>query len=103
MVIIEADGSVTFALFMPDATRIELVGTFGGWHEVRQSMSPDETGWWRLTLDAGAGEHLFRYLVDDRIWLHDERAHGSALCRDGVIRSRLWIPPADQEPDSLAA
>jgi 1,4-alpha-glucan branching enzyme len=103
MVILESDGSVTFALFMPDATTVSLVGMLGGWHEVHEAMCNDGKGWWRLTLDVGSGEHLFRYLVDDRIWLQDEQAHGSALCRDGLIRSRLWVPPADEEPGSMAA
>jgi 1,4-alpha-glucan branching enzyme len=103
MVIVESNGTATFALLMPDATTMHLVGTLGAWHEVREEMARDERGWWRVTMQIGSGEHLFRYLMDDRIWLHDEQAHGSALCGDGLIRSRLWIPPADDEPDSLAA
>ena len=103
MVSIEADGSVEFSLRWPEARRVELVGTFEGWHECRAPMQRQDDGTWRLTLDPGPGVHVFRYLVDDRRWVLDQRAHGTCVGADGCRRSRLYRPSRRHDPGSRAA
>lgn len=109
MVVIEADGRITFTIRRPDASSVTLVGAFGGWDEQYVPMErvtcveEGSDGLWRVQIDPGRGEYLFRYLVDDRQWVLDEEAHGICRTTDGRMKSRVWRPPHTREPDALAA
>jgi 1,4-alpha-glucan branching enzyme len=103
MVWIEHDGTVIFSVRIPEAVSVELVGAFDGWHEQRILMQRDDDGLWRLKLTLGAGEHLFRYLVDGSYWILDATAHGTRTTVGGIEMSRIWVPPAAISPDSIAA
>ncbi|MCL4210341.1 MAG: hypothetical protein HRU76_06500 [Phycisphaeraceae bacterium] len=103
MVRIESSGDVTFELHDPGARQVLLVGAFDSWHEQRLPMRRDERGTWRLTVQAGPGCHLFRYLIDGRRWRLDEAAHGVHRTADGQVKSRCWRPPLTQDPDAIAA
>ncbi len=103
MVSIEMDGRITFTIHRPEARKVELVGAFDGWHEQRIAMRPAGDGWWRVEIDPGPGEYLFRYLMDGKHWLLDESAHGDFLAGDGSEKSRVWRPPLRLDPDTLAA
>ena len=103
MVVIEADGRISFTIRRPDAESVTLVGAFEGWAEQHLPMQRDADGLWRLQISPGPGEYLFRYLIDDRRWVLDEQAHGMCRSIDGRLKSRLWRPPLTQEPDALAA
>jgi len=103
MISIEQDGTVTFNIRLPGATKIEVVGMFDGWHEQCIPMLSDDEGRWRLTLRLGAGEHLYRYLIDGSHWILDATAHGTRMRSDGVEMSRVWVPPATISSDAIAA
>ncbi len=103
MITIKADGTLVFTIHLPQARRVDLVGTFDGWHESRRSMLREYDGTWELAVDPGPGEYLFRYLVDDETWLLDSTAHGTCMTKKGSEMSRVWLPPLGQDPDSLAA
>lgn len=103
MVHIEADGRLILAIDLPGAAKVEVVGTFTGWHEQRLPMSIDKNGRWCLELTPATGEVLFRYLVDDAYWLLDGTAHGTRTTATGEEMSRVWMPPTRIEPDSIAA
>lgn len=97
------DGSVHFRVRFPDATTVQLVGAFEGWHERHYPMQRDSDGLWTMTLDIGPGEYLFRYVVDESSWHLDDAAHGEVKTPDGHLKSRLYRPPLRLEPDGLAA
>lgn len=103
MVQFDVDGAVTFQIHRPKARSVVLVGAFDGWHQQRLPMWRDAAGLWRVTLKLGAGEYLFRYLIDDREWAIDEDAHGVVRTAPGRLMSRCWRPPASLDPDALAA
>ena len=103
MVTIEGDGTVVFSLFAPQAAEVELVGAFDGWFEQALSMQRDSDGMWSVQLTLPGGTYLFRYRVDGEIWHLDDAAHGECTAGDGARKSRVWIPPARQDPDALAA
>lgn len=103
MIAMEHDGTVTFSVRLPGAACVELVGTFDGWHEQRIPMQSDANGRWHITLQLGAGEHLYRYLIDEGYWILDAVSHGTRTTADGIEMSRVWVPPAVISPDSLAA
>ena len=97
------DGRLLFTVHAPDATQVDLVGAFHGWHEQQFPMERGEDGTWRLELDVGPGEYLFRYLLDGRQWVLDEEAHGVHRCTSGRKKSRAYRPPLRIEPDTIAA
>jgi len=94
---------VMFEVDRPDAARVHLVGAFAGWHEQLIPMTRSTAGVWRAELRLGAGEYLFRYLVDGVEWVIDPDAHGIRPDSEGVLWSRLWRPPASMDPDAIAA
>ena len=103
MVTIELDGRITLTIDAPDAECVDVVGAFDGWTEQRLPMTREADGRWRLVLDPRPGEYVFRYQIDEMIWAIDAEAHGTVVGDDGVKRSRFWRPPAEQDPDAIAA
>ncbi len=103
MLDIDANGTLTFSVCIPGAHRVDVVGVFSGWHEQRFPMQRVDGDCWRLELTPGPGEHQFRYLVNEEIWLLDASAHGTRINAEGIDVSRVWMPPATISPDSIAA
>jgi len=103
MLTLDADGSLVLTVSLPGAQRVEVVGTFHGYHEQSFAMTEREGGLWELRLQPAPGEHLFRYLIDGTVWLLDGAAHGSRQSARGYEMSRVWIPPRSQDPDAIAA
>lgn len=103
MVSVESDGRLILSIELPGAMKVEVVGTFTGWHEQRLPMVAGKDGRWRLEVTPATGEVLFRYLVDGAYWLLDASAHGTRTSARGQEMSRVWIPPTRIEPDSIAA
>lgn len=103
MVTIEGDGTVVFSLFAPQADEVELIGAFDGWFEQILPMQRAADGVWSVHLNLPGGTYLFRYRVDGDVWQLDDAAHGECTAGDGARKSRVWIPPARQDPDALAA
>lgn len=95
MVSVESGGRLLFAVHAPEAASVLVVGAFTGWHEQRIPLAPYPDGWWRAEIDPGPGEYLFRYLVDGSEWALDPGAHGSRVTVNGMVKSRVWCPPAD--------
>lgn len=89
--------TLEFRVFMPDASSVELVGSFTGWRERAIPMKRSEDGWWTATLDVEAGDHEFQYLVDGHHWLADYAAGGLRMNKYGTWVSLLHVP-LDEEP-----
>lgn len=83
------DGTVTFRVYLPHATTVELLGDFTDWRRAPISLRREHPGWWSATLAVAPGEHLFCYLVDASIWLADYAAHGVRQNQFGGWVSRL--------------
>jgi 1,4-alpha-glucan branching enzyme len=87
------DGNCRFRVYLPHATRVELVGDFTNWRDQRLAMNREHPGWWDITVNVEPGEHQFCYLVDGAIWLADYAAHGVKLNGYGGWISRLHVAP----------
>ncbi len=77
---------VTFKLpteLVGDASAVQVLGDFNSWDPQATALERRKSGHFSTTesLDGGR-EYRFRYLVDGRTWLTDERA-------DGVVRNRF--------------
>ncbi|TVQ54896.1 MAG: hypothetical protein EA377_04585 [Phycisphaerales bacterium] len=103
MLEIDDGGVLTFLICIPGARRVDVVGVFSGWHEQRFPMERVNDECWRLSLRPGPGEHQFRYLVNEEIWLLDATSHGTRTNAEGIEVCRVWMPPAQITPDSIAA
>jgi len=103
MVSIDDIGMLTFTLRSPGAERVELIGTFSGWHEESWPMERGSDGTFVVTLDPGPGEFFFRYRIDGVHWRIDDAAHGLVEGADGILRSRVWRPPTSFIVDPQAA
>jgi 1,4-alpha-glucan branching enzyme len=98
MVISENGTSHTFRVYLPEAARVELVGTFTSWRAGAVKMTREDTGWWSATLDIRDGEHDFSYLVDGSTWLADYAASGVKRNGFGGWVSQLHVGEA-KRPD----
>lgn len=93
MIVLEPDGQVTFKVFLPHASTVELVGDFTDWQRRRFTLKRVYPGWWTATIPVPAGEHRFGYLVDGAIQIVDYGAHGVSLDGDRWV-SRLLVGTA---------
>lgn len=92
--------AVRFRVYMPEASRVDVVGTFTDWRERAVAMTRDGEGWWSAELTLDTGDHEFQYLVDGLHWLADYAAGGLRMNRYGTWVSLLHVPM--DEAESLA-
>ncbi|MDY6881424.1 MAG: glycogen-binding domain-containing protein [Desulfatiglans sp.] len=59
-----------FVLFEPDATSVEITGSFTGWSRI--PMAPaGNSGYWQVTLELPQADHRYAYILDGRKRIHD--------------------------------
>jgi 1,4-alpha-glucan branching enzyme len=97
MIGVELSGTVTFRVFLPHASRVQVVGTFTDWRRAPLDLKREHPGWWSGALSVAGGDHQFCYLVDDSVWLADYAAHGVVLDPGGHWLSRLRVPGQGHE------
>lgn len=67
--------TVHFELHAPDASQVELVGTFTDWQVGRIHLAgPDASGHWTVNVNLSAGRHEYSFLVDGQLWMTDPDA-----------------------------
>lgn len=55
-----------------EAKKISLVGEFNGWNpEEAIALKKQKDGSFKTSLELGAGEYQFRYILDDAKWEND--------------------------------
>lgn len=86
------EGIARFRIHVPGASRVELLGTFTGWHDGPIDLDRMGDGWFEVDLEIEPGDHEFQYLIDSRTWLADYAAGGVRLNRFGTWVSLLHIP-----------
>lgn len=82
---------VQFRLEAPEASRVELAGSFTGWrpeHELRE-VAP---GVWTALVPLDPGVHDYTFVVDGEQWVVDPYAP-SVPDSFGGENSRLFLPP----------
>lgn len=71
----QADGTIEFRFFRPEARTVNLSGDFNAWHETCMPMERRGGGWWTYRLWLAPGVYQFRYIADG-VWLPDYAAFG---------------------------
>ena len=64
------EGGIRFTYYDPDAGSVHLAGSFNGWNATATPMVRDDEGYWRVTMDLGAGKHEYKFVVDGA-WITD--------------------------------
>ncbi|MEC9374252.1 MAG: glycogen-binding domain-containing protein [Planctomycetota bacterium] len=90
MVHFHENGEVEFAVYLPNARRVRIAGTFSDW-QPGEDLVAGEDGWWRLRMRPPLGDQEFQYFVDDEVWLPDYAAGGVRLNRWGTWVSLLTM------------
>jgi len=98
MVIQDSESTHTFRVYLPEATSVELVGTFTAWRACAIRMTRESTGWWSASTQVPPGEHDFSYLVNGASWVADYAASGVRRNAFGGWVSQLYV----SEPAGLA-
>ena len=89
-----SDGKTALWVFAPDASWIEVVGSFTGWGRSPIKMERLGDGWFRAELDLGPGEHEFHYRINGRDTLADYAADGVRMNLFGSWVSHVRVPRA---------
>jgi len=92
VVTIERDGKANFRCFNPDASSIEILGSFTGWRDRPIRMTKTTDGWWHADVELASGDHEFQYLVNSQEWLADYAAGGLRMNKFGSWVSLLSVP-----------
>lgn len=61
---------VKFALFAPEAQKVQIAGNFTCWIPQRMYKSKKDPGVWTLTVPLDAGSYSYKFIVDGE-WMHD--------------------------------
>jgi hypothetical protein len=59
-----------FVIYKPDASKVEITGSFTGWEKVPMHEAGD-SGYWEVTLELPRGVHRFTYILDGSISFAD--------------------------------
>jgi hypothetical protein len=54
-----------FVLYRPDASRVEIAGSFSEWQRIPLGKI-GTTGYWEVTIALPTGEHRFTYIIEGR-------------------------------------
>lgn len=54
-----------FVIYEPDASRVEIAGSFTDWKRIPLDKTGD-SGYWELTMTLPEGEHHFSYILEGR-------------------------------------
>jgi len=65
-----ATASHRFVIYKPDASQVEIAGSFTGWRKVPLERK-GSSGYWEITMKIPEGEHRFTYVLDDRAGFAD--------------------------------
>ena len=85
------NNKIRFAIYMPQAKRITVAGTFNNWNMWQDFLRKSSNGLWVLEKDLPPGEYLYRFYVDDH-WRLDLYNPDTRLDHTGQMSSRLVIP-----------
>jgi hypothetical protein len=65
---------VLFTLDMPNASNVELIGSFNQWaHEGYRMYRDDQRGVWKLSVPLGSGRYEYAFLVDGEMVVPDPK------------------------------
>jgi enterochelin esterase-like enzyme len=87
----------TFELRAPDAQVVYLAGEMSEWDKGKRPMRRDADGLWRLTVDLGPGEWLYKFIVDGR-WIADPESPDHDADGQGGQHSFLFVGSGDWNP-----
>lgn len=62
----------TFEYFAPQASKVEIAGTFNRWNSSVSPLKKDSKGNWSLKIELAPGRYEYRYWVDEN-WQNDQR------------------------------
>jgi thioredoxin-related protein len=82
--------SVTFILFDPTATSIELAGSFNDWQRLQMYRNPSEPGMWGVRYTLPPGEYTYKYIVDNK-WMPDPENYTPSDDGAGNVNSGFTI------------
>ncbi len=88
---IAAPHEVDFSIVMPEADRVDLVGSFNDETISDSSRMSNENGIWRKTLSLEEGTYTYHFKVEEK-WLLDWKSSGETRKKRGRSSSILVVP-----------
>jgi len=90
----------TFELNAPDAHDVYLAGEMTQWGKGKLAMRREGDGMWRVTVDLGKGQWLYKYIVDGK-WIADPASPDHDADGQGGQHSFVFVGSGDwqQRPE----
>jgi enterochelin esterase-like enzyme len=85
-----------FELNAPGAHNVYLAGEMTQWDKGKVPMRRETDGKWRVTVDLGRGEWLYKFIVDDK-WIADPESPAHDADGQGGQHSFLFVGAGDWE------
>lgn len=79
-----------FVIYKPGITSAEISGSFTGWRKVPLRPAATE-GYWEVTLELGAGEHRYVFILDDSTLFPDPAVPSQETDDFGANNSILLV------------
>jgi enterochelin esterase-like enzyme len=86
----------TFELYAPDAHSVYLAGEMTQWEKGKLPMRLETAGKWRVSVDLGNGEWLYKFIVDGK-WIADPASPAHDADGQGGQHSFLFVGAGDWE------
>lgn len=89
----------TFELTLSRAVKsVGVAGTFNGWNNRSMLMKSDDAGTtWKLTTEIPVGRHLYKFVVNESLWILDPKATKQVDDGLGNTNSLLLLLPSGFE------
>ena len=90
-------GGTTFRVWAPNATSVNVAGSFNGWSMTSKPLGGEPDGWWSCDVSVAGAGNEYKYVIDGSLWKVDPRAKDVvSSVGNGVIRNNSdnysWTP-----------
>lgn len=79
-------GKVRFDIYAPNASNVELVGSFNSWMPGEHIMKKERDGFWKTSVNLCSGKYEYKFIVDNK-WEIDPNNSLTSIMDNGTINS----------------
>ena len=67
-------GGTTFRVWAPNATSVNVAGSFNGWDTTTKPLGSEADGWWSRDVSGAGASQEYKYVINGSLWKADPRA-----------------------------
>lgn len=93
-------GGTTFRTWAPNASSVNVAGSFNGWSMTSKPLSHEGDGWWSRDVTGASASQEYKFVINSSLWKIDPRANdvvnsvGNGIIVDHNYTWTPFTPPA---------